>query len=85
MTVPDMGWAGKENGELLGLASGRFEVFLTVDSHLASQQNVISLSFGIIVLVARSNRMEDLRPLMSRVREQISTMPSGRLVRIESH
>jgi hypothetical protein len=30
-----MGWASKSNGELLGLAAGAFDVFLTVDRKLS--------------------------------------------------
>ena len=30
-TVPQMGWPGIKNGELLALAAGEFEVFVTVD------------------------------------------------------
>jgi hypothetical protein len=29
-----MGWASKRNGELLALADGQFDVFLTVDRNL---------------------------------------------------
>ena len=28
-TVPEMGWAGKTNGELLELAAGTFDAFIT--------------------------------------------------------
>ena len=34
-TVPEMGWASQENGALLALASGKFEVFITTD-HLGA-------------------------------------------------
>ena len=33
-TVSDAGWAGKSNGELLGLAADDFDVFVTVDQNL---------------------------------------------------
>ena len=33
-TVPDMGWAGIKNGELLALAGAQFECFLTVDANI---------------------------------------------------
>ena len=33
-TVPEMGWAGKKNGDLLAVASRQFDVFLTVDRNL---------------------------------------------------
>jgi len=33
-TVPEMGWAGKKNGELLRLAEKQFDVFITLDQNL---------------------------------------------------
>lgn len=40
-TVPQSGWASVSNGKLLGLvaASGKSDVFLTVDKNLAPEQN----------------------------------------------
>jgi len=34
-TVPEAGWAGRENGELLQLAAGKFDAFITIDRSLA--------------------------------------------------
>jgi len=39
-TTPEMGWAGKRNGELLRLAEREFDIFLTVDRKLQNQQNL---------------------------------------------
>ena len=39
-TVSDAGWAGKGNGELLGLAVDSFDVFVTIDKNLPAQQNL---------------------------------------------
>jgi len=64
-----MGWASKENGELLALASGRFDVFLTVDRNLSYQQDLTAFDIAVVVLVAPSNRLADLRPLMPKVLE----------------
>ena len=33
-TVPEAGWAGRSNGELLLLASEKFDVFVTVDLNI---------------------------------------------------
>jgi len=30
-----MGWVSKENGALLGLAEGKFDVFLTTDQRIS--------------------------------------------------
>lgn len=62
-----MGWAGKRNGELLALAVGQFDVFLTADRNLSYQQDPSAFDIAIVVLVARSNRLDDLRPLVPRV------------------
>lgn len=37
-TVSEAGWAGKRNGELLRLAEGSFDVFLTLDKGVQYQQ-----------------------------------------------
>jgi predicted nuclease of predicted toxin-antitoxin system len=34
-TVPQMGWAGVKNGQLLSLAVREFDVFVTVDQDLS--------------------------------------------------
>jgi hypothetical protein len=56
-TVQEAGWVGMENGVLLQLAPGQFDVFLTVDRNLTFQQNVKGLKIGVIVMVARSKRL----------------------------
>jgi len=76
-TAPEMGWASKRNGELLALAAGKFEVFLTADRNLSHQQDVSSFDIAIVVLVARSNRFEDLRSLTPRILEVLPTAARG--------
>ena len=68
-----MGWASRENGELLSLAVGEFDVFLTVDRNLSYQQDVGQFDIRVVVLVARSNRLADLQPLMPQVLETLKT------------
>ena len=72
-TAPEMGWASKRNGELLALAVGRFEVFVTADRNLSYQQDPSAFDIAIVVLVARSNRLEDLRALVPRLLEVLPT------------
>lgn len=62
-TVPQMGWAGIKNGELLTLAEKQFEAFVTVDRNLSFQQNLTRYNIAVVILRARSNRLRDLRPL----------------------
>jgi predicted nuclease of predicted toxin-antitoxin system len=81
-TVPEMGWAAKENGELLALAARAFDVFLTVDQKLSYQQNVPQLDIAVIVLVARRTKIEFLRPLMADVQQALTAIRSGEVRRI---
>ena len=37
-TVAEQGWAGISNGKLLSLAAAEFDVFITVDRNLASNE-----------------------------------------------
>jgi Domain of unknown function (DUF5615) len=76
-TAPEMGWASKRNGELLALAVGLFDVFITADRNLSYQQDLSSFDIAIVVLVARSNRLEDLRPLAPRVLEVLPSAQRG--------
>jgi hypothetical protein len=73
-----MGWASKRNGELLALAVGDFEVFLTVDRNLSYQQDLSSFNIAIVVVVACGNTFEDLRPLAPRILEVLGTAQSSR-------
>jgi predicted nuclease of predicted toxin-antitoxin system len=63
-TVHSRGWAGTRNGALLKRAGGVIDAFVTMDTNLEHQQNVAGLSFGIVVINALSNRIQDLTPLV---------------------
>jgi hypothetical protein len=47
-TVPEIGWAGKKNGELLLLAEkSGFEIFLTLDQGMEYEQNLMGREIGV--------------------------------------
>ena len=80
LTVQELGWSGKKNGELLQLASGKFDIFITADQNLRFQQNLSSINIGIVVLVAPSNRFRILRPLMPKVQAILQNIQPGDVV-----
>ncbi|MGH8070622.1 MAG: DUF5615 family PIN-like protein [Candidatus Entotheonellia bacterium] len=84
LTVQERGWSGIKNSELLRLAAGEFEVFLTMDRGVEFQQNLQSLSIGILILRAPSNRFEDLQPLISEVHNALDTIHPGQVRRVGS-
>jgi hypothetical protein len=60
-TVPECGWAGKKNGELLLLAErSGFELFLTLDRGMEYEQNLERREIAVIVISANSSRLADL-------------------------
>ena len=63
-TVVECGWAGKKNGELLGLADPQFDVPLTLDKNLPYQQNLDTKRIAVLIVRARSNRIQDLLPVI---------------------
>ena len=84
-TVPEMGWSGKKNSELLQLmVRHNFVVFLTVDQNLSYQQNLRAAGVAIVVLIAPTNRLADLVPLMPTVRAMLETIQPGDLVEVRA-
>lgn len=81
-TVQSRGWAGVTNGDLLRLAAGNIDAFLTMDRNLEHQQTFTSLSFGIGLLRAKSNRIQDLQPLVGDILLALGKLEAGHLVRI---
>lgn len=79
-TAREMGWLTIKNGELLALAAGEFEVFVTVDRNLSFQQNLPGFAIAVIVLRASSNRLADLKPL---VPELLACIPGAKRGAVE--
>lgn len=82
LTVTEHGWSGIKNGKLLALAETEFEVFLTVDQNLKYQQNLKAFNIGVILLVARNNRLKTLLPLMPEARKALENIKAGDLIRV---
>lgn len=82
-TVQQQGWAGLKNGELLRRAAAvDFEAFVTADQNLEFQQNLGRTSLLVIVLVAPSNNLEDLLPIVPAVLDEMTKGQPGHLVRV---
>ncbi len=61
-TVAECGWSGKTNGDLLSEADPLFDVLLTLDKNLPYQQNLTTKQIAMLIVRARSNRIQDLLP-----------------------
>jgi rRNA-processing protein FCF1 len=82
-TVVEMGWSGTKNGELLRLMNQEgFTILLTSDQNLRYQQNLEQAGVAIVVLVARSNRLLDLVPLIPDVRSVLDRIAPGEVIEV---
>ena len=82
VTVPQAGWAGIQNGELLRLTQAQFDVFVTVDRNLSFQQHLLQFTIAVIVLHAPMNRLKDLRPLIPQLQHTVLSAPKGQVIRV---
>ncbi len=70
-------------GELLRRAAEEgFEVFVTADQNLEFQQNLARSPLCVIVVVALSNALEDLLPLVPSILEAIPKARAGYVMRV---
>jgi Domain of unknown function (DUF5615) len=77
LTVPEAGFAGKTNGELLRLAQNRFDVFITLDKGIPHQQNLAYLKIAVLVIRAKTNQMIDVLPHVAECLAEMDTIEPG--------
>ena len=84
-TTQEQGWAGLKNSALLkeALAAG-FEVLVTGDKNLEFQQNLRTSGLFVVVLVAPSNKIEDLLPKVPGAMEAIARAKPGDIERVDA-
>jgi len=82
-TTQEKGWADVLNGELLALLEENgFDVMLTADSNIKSQQNMDNRKVSILVLRAFNNRLATHIEMLGDVRESLSKIKSGEIVEV---
>ncbi len=82
ITIHRLGWSGIKNGELLRRARSVCDVFVTLDRNLELQQNIKVLSFGVIVVRTRSNRIANLTPHITGILEAASRIAPGQVEKV---
>ena len=83
--VSDMGWSSKRNGELLKLMlAEQFDALITVDQNLEFQQNLRASGVGVVVLLAKTNRLKELRRLKALLFDALMRLRPGDLIRVGS-
>jgi hypothetical protein len=71
-----MGWSGRVNGVLLGLAvAAGFEVLLTCDRNMQHQQNLSAIGLALMVIAVPDTKIETLRPLVPEILAALDGRP----------
>lgn len=81
-TVDEAGFKGLQNGDLLRAASGEFDALITVDRKLAREHDLAKFKIAVLVLISRSNRYEDLKPLVPLVLESLVSINPGEVIEV---
>ncbi len=79
-TVPEAGFAGKTNGELLRLMESKFNVFISLDKNIQYQQNLKSSTIAFILLMTVDSRYETLKILIPKIAALISTVKPSQIM-----
>lgn len=81
-SVQRRGWNGLKNGRLLALAATDFDVLLSADQGIEYQQNPTMLPMSVLVIVAKSNRMQDILPGLPDIQAALASLPPRTLHRV---
>ena len=82
VTVPERGWAGVGNGELLSRAEGEFDALLTMDQGIEHQQEVAGRNLALVVSEAPNNEYETLLPRIPDVVQALRRVDAGMVVSV---
>jgi predicted nuclease of predicted toxin-antitoxin system len=80
-TVREAGWTGLDNGELLrAAAQAGFEVLVTADRSMPSQQNIATS--GMAVILVRGSRVAEIETQGDALRNAVASTEKGRIIRL---
>jgi len=80
-TAQRHGWGGIKNGDLLRLAEGEFDLFITSDQGIRYQENLAGRRIAIIEL--STNKLRRIETAAGVVRSVIAAIRAGELRRLE--
>jgi len=81
-TVQEAGLAGLTNGELLKRAERNFDVFTTLDKGIQYQQNVSGFQIAVLIIRAKSSRIEDILPHIPACLVAVRSIQPGQVLQV---
>lgn len=76
-TVAEADWRALPDSSLVAHAQGKCDVLVTIDRGFEHQHNLKTLTFGIVIVHVRRNRMEYYCPLFQAIFEACEQVMPG--------
>ncbi|HXJ91369.1 MAG TPA: DUF5615 family PIN-like protein [Terriglobia bacterium] len=83
-TAAEMGWHQLKDNALVAKLKGHFDVLVTIDQGFEHQQNLKSLSFGLVIVHVPRNKVEFYRPLFGHLIRAAQRVKPGEVVDIRA-
>ncbi len=80
-TAQKRGWGGVKNGDLLRLAEGEFDLFVTSDQNIRYQQNIAGRRLPILEL--STNDLRRIRAAAAELLSAVANIEPGEFRRLE--
>ena len=81
-TAQRSGWGGIKNGDLLRLAEGKFDLFITSDQNIRYQQNLAGRKIALVVLTG-TTKWSRVRLHFQRIAAVVDAAKPGSYAKIE--
>lgn len=82
-TVRYRNWLGKKNGNLLREAQEHFDVLVTIDQGIPSQQYMAQYDIALIVVCSDSSNPSEIKALFARIPDALDQVAPGKVIVIK--
>jgi predicted nuclease of predicted toxin-antitoxin system len=83
-TVAESKWCALPDAKLIAEAQGRCDVLVTTDKGFEHEHNLKRLTFGIVIVHVKRNRMEYYRPLFASLINAVEHVKAGEIAHVSS-
>lgn len=82
LTVAEVQWRTLPDAQLTARAQGRFDVLVTIDKGFEFETNLKNLTFGIVIIHVKRNRIEYYRPVFPALAEAVELVKAGEVIHV---
>ena len=80
--MSEVQWRTLPDAELTARAQRRFDVLVTIDKGFEFETNLKNLTFGIVIVHVKRNRIEYYRPIFPALVEAVERVKAGGVIHV---